>query len=227
MRDNSAECTVDTVAVDCPDDGDYCNGAPTCEAGACVAAVPVVCDAGQECDEDANECVAAPEWALTPVLDTGDPAERECNPRSYTDLENGIVRDDTTGLEWVQDGNLIATLNPSFDNDGTAGDGAVTWQHALDYIVLLNEQEYLGYSDWRLPTIEELSTLVDAGRSAPAIDPLFSDTEEADYWSSTPYAANTGFALSPNFAEGIIYRRDKTILLLCARCARVTVWAIW
>ena len=144
------------------------------------------------------------------MLDTGDPAERECNPRSYTDLENGIVRDDTTGLEWVQDGNLIATLNPSFDNDGTAGDGAVTWQHALDYIVLLNDEEYLGYSDWRLPTIEELSTLVDAGRSVPAIDPLFSDTEEADYWSSTTYAANTGFAFSPNFADGIIYRRDKT-----------------
>ena len=63
----NSQCTVDTVAVDCPDDGDYCNGAPTCEAGACVAAVPVVCDAGQECDEDANACVAAPQCTVDTV----------------------------------------------------------------------------------------------------------------------------------------------------------------
>ena len=103
-------------------------------------------------------------WAQTiHVLDTGDPNERVCNPKSYTDLGNGIVRDNVTGLEWVQDGNLIVTRNPAFDNDGTARDGRVTWQHALDYIALLNADEYLGHSDWRLPTIEELSTLVDAG----------------------------------------------------------------
>ena len=101
------------------------------------------------------------------VLDTGDPYERVCNPRSYTDLGNGIVRDNVTGLEWVQDGNLIASRNPEFDNDvdtfgSTAGDGRLTWQHALDYIDLLNLDNYLGYSDWRLPTIKELATLVDS-----------------------------------------------------------------
>ncbi len=28
--------------------------------------------------------------------------ERVCNPKSYTDLGNGIVRDNVTGLEWQQ-----------------------------------------------------------------------------------------------------------------------------
>jgi hypothetical protein len=31
-----------------------------------------------------------------------------------------------------------------------------------------------GFTDWRLPTIQELLTLVDYGRSSPAIDPIFS-----------------------------------------------------
>ena len=113
-------------------------------------------------------------WAQTRVvLDTGVPYERVCNPKSYTDLGNGIVRDNVTGLEWLQASNLIASKDPDFDNDGTAGDGMVTWQHALDYIELLNSENYLGCGDWRLPTSAELSTLVDFGRVDPSINTVF------------------------------------------------------
>ena len=119
------------------------------------------------------------------VLDTGDPNERVCNPKSYTDLGNGIVRDNVTGLEWVQDGNLMASRDSGFDNDGTVGDGAVAWQTALDYIVKLNGEEYLGYSDWRVPNISELSTLADSGRGDPSVDPIFINTQTRLYWSST------------------------------------------
>ena len=112
-------------------------------------------------------------WAQTQyLLDTGDPAERVCNPRSYTDLGNGIVRDNVTGLEWVQDNNLITSRDPSFDNDDTAGDGRVAWQHAIDYIALLNAEQYLGYDDWRLPSIKELITLMDYSLNRPPLDPL-------------------------------------------------------
>ena len=133
------------------------------------------------------------------VLDTGDPAERICNPKSYTDLGNGIVRDNVTGLEWVQDGNLMATRNPEFDNDDTAGDGLVNWQHAFDYVALLNAEEYLGHGDWRLPTLHELSTILDFGRWGPAIDPVFSSVS-AYYWSSLsdPVSAGNGWYLDFN-----------------------------
>ena len=143
-------------------------------------------------------------WAQTyHVLDTGDPAERVCNPKSYTDLGNGIVRDNVTELEWVQDGNLIVTRNPEFDNDETPGDGAVTWQHALDYIDLLNDDGYLGYRDWRLPVVEELSTLVDAGRYEPAIDThFFPVTEPFGYWSATTTASFTDSAWVVGFMAG-------------------------
>ena len=107
---------------------------------------------------------------------------------------------------------LCGTTQPALSGYRQHSPGTYTWQEAQDYIDELNNNNTLGHGDWRLPTIEELSTLVDAGRSAPAIDPLFSDTVEAYYWSSTPYAADPIFAWTVRFNDGAIYRRDKTFL---------------
>ena len=90
--------------------------------------------------------------------------------RSYTDLGNGIVRDNVTGLEWIQDGNLIATRDPSFPQYGG-------WWSGKPPLIMLScsmQITICGYDDWRLPTIQELSSLVDSSRINPAIDPLFS-----------------------------------------------------
>ena len=85
-----------------------------CFEGACLAGA-ASCP-NQFCNEGSDVCQ---ETAPVKVLDTGDPNERVCNPKSYNDLGNGIVRDNVTGLEWVQDGNLMATRNPEFDSDGS------------------------------------------------------------------------------------------------------------
>jgi hypothetical protein len=141
--------------------------------------------------------------------------------RSYTDLGNGIVRDNVTGLEWVQDGNLMATRDPDFDNDvydespesfEEAHDGRVTWQHALDYVALLNAEEYLGYDDWRLPSIKELASLLDSSRKEPAIDPIFGAVPMINgYWSSTPFATDLGCAWAVDFTNGYVeFDRDPT-----------------
>ena len=146
----------------------------------------------------------------------GEDADYTINPHSYTDLGTGIVRDNVTGLEWVQDGNLIASRNPDFDQDGTAGDGAVTWQHALEYVAQLNSDSYLGYSDWRLPTIRELSTFVDAGTWYPAIDATFFPATVASamrvYWSSTTRVSHSDYALGVYFFNGSVGRVSKTDL---------------
>ena len=42
-----------------------------------------------------------------------------------------------------------------------------------------------GFSDWRLPTIQELLSIVDYERSEPAIDPVF-ECGDSWYWTSTP-----------------------------------------
>lgn len=102
----------------------------------------------------------------------------------FTDNGDGTITDEATGLMWMQ---------------GDNGEG-ITWKNALSYAENLT---YAGYSDWRLPAIKELQSIVDYTRSpsttsSPAIDELFDCTkitnEAGDddypyYWSGTTHAS--------------------------------------
>ena len=72
------------------------------------------------------------------------------NPR-FIDNMDGTISDKLTGLIWTKDA-------------GTPTEGACigeikTFQGALDYVKCLNSNSYLGYVDWRLPNIKELSSV--------------------------------------------------------------------
>lgn len=83
-------------------------------------------------------------------------------------LDNGdqTVTDNMTGLMWSKDANLILTRDPAFDTDIThiGVDGAVNWQQALDYVQKLNTENYLGFNNWRLPNLNELSSIITLGQ---------------------------------------------------------------
>ena len=110
--------------------------------------------------------------------------------RSYTDLGNGIVRDNVTGLEWQQ----TAPLAAMYDE-----------QRALDYC---NNLTLAGHSDWRLPTLKELLTLIDSGPDGTAINTtFFPDTgveSGSPYRTSTIYLPNTSYTWAVHFATGNI-----------------------
>ncbi len=94
----------------------------------------------------------------------------------YTDLDNGIIRDSVSGLEWQQ---------------ATAA-GTYNWGQALDYC---DNLDLGGYHDWRLPTIEELKTLADKGflkQFHLAINTKFFrvTAESPHYWSYWPSSVN-------------------------------------
>jgi hypothetical protein len=110
----------------------------------------------------------------------------------FTDNSNSTISDNATGLMWMQ-----------FDSDST-----MNWEDALTYA---ESMEFAGYSDWRLPDVKELQSIVDYSRSpgttgSAAIDELFTCTSftneagQADYgyyWSSTTHAnwtSNSGGA---------------------------------
>jgi hypothetical protein len=133
--------------------------------------------------------VGAPAGFAAQVPDTGDPNEPVCNPHSYTDLGNGIIKDKVTGLMWQQ-----ATAPGTYD-----------WQDALEYCENL---QLANYTDWRLPTILELSTLVDSSIASPGptIDTTyFPGAGSSYYWSSTPLAEQPDGAWAVGFATGFIY----------------------
>lgn len=121
------------------------------------------------------------------------------SPR-FTDNGNGTVKDNLTGLMWLKDANCIATQYPAFDTDGTVGDGPVTWQHALNFVAGINAGTYAncgsGYTDWRLPNVNELESLVHAEQLYPDayLNTQGFSNVKASYWSSTSYAGLTGNA---------------------------------
>jgi len=108
------------------------------------------------------------------------------------DSSTGIVTDSTTGLMWQDDGNNTGTMN---------------WTTAE---TTCDSYAGGGYTDWRLPTVEEFSPLVDASRSDPSIDTtVFQNTASNGYWSSTSYAPNTTKAWSVQFSSGVVYYNAK------------------
>ncbi len=106
---------------------------------------------------------------------------------SFRENGDGTITDSATGLMWSQD-------------DSGLG---LDWEESLAWVEQKNAENYLGYSDWRLPDAKELQSLVDYTRcpdttGSAAIDALFYTSfiiNEAGlidtpcYWSSTTHAS--------------------------------------
>ncbi|MGE4291961.1 MAG: DUF1566 domain-containing protein [Desulfovibrio sp.] len=110
-------------------------------------------------------------------------------PRFETQT-NGVVRDRLTQLVWTRD----AHPEP-----------ACLWQEALDRVAALNRARHLGIASWRLPTIRELESLVDASQHDPALPEghPFTGWQEA-YWSSTTSAFETDWAMCLYLHKGAV-----------------------
>ena len=147
----------------------------------------------------------------------GQDASYTGNAPSYTDNGDGTVLDNVTGLTWQQD----------------PGD-KLTWAEAVDYLVEFNEAALGGYSDWRIPSMKELYSLVDfsgytrtsSDTSNPYIDtdtfvflygdeagePRFIDSQilTSTIYDATTLGGNTT-VFGYNFADGRIkgYEIDK------------------
>jgi len=102
--------------------------------------------------------------------------------KSYT-KSGGIVTDTITSLQW---------------QDNVSSQRA-NWSDAVAYCSNLTIE---GTAGWRLPSMHELTTLVDLGYE-PKIDPLFSTKRSGKFWSSTEYAFDTSkYAYYSDFSTG-------------------------
>lgn len=115
----------------------------------------------------------------------------EYGKNDFHDNGDGTITDRATGLTWLK-------LDSGHLKAGENKDGKLNWEQALRWA---EELEYSGHSDWRLPNIKELQSIVDYTRSpdttrSAAIDPIFSVTPIRDalgkinypfYWSSTTH----------------------------------------
>jgi hypothetical protein len=122
------------------------------------------------------------------------------NPR-FTDHGNSTVTDNLTGLIWAKDANLSGYVK-------------MTWQQALDYVAGMNAGTYqnFGYTDWRLPNIIELKSLVDYSQYRPILPighPFINVQTNDFYWSSTTVAGSKALAWVITTSRGQVGYADK------------------
>lgn len=163
----------------------------------------------------------------------GQDANYLINPNAYVKMDaNGndlaanatswaMVRDNATGLVWEMkdnaDGvkdysnhhdadNTYTWYDPDPMTNGGAAGTAVSGKDTYSLITALNQDGFGGFTDWRIPSREELRTIVDYGRFGPAIHTgFFPNTQGGSssiYWSSTTYAGSPSLAWIVSFYSG-------------------------
>jgi len=118
------------------------------------------------------------------LIKPGEKAKETVGER-FIDCGDGTIKDTKTKLMWQKEGSQ-ERLN---------------YKQAEEFVAELNKEQY---PDWRIPTREELESILDLTKHNPAINPMFK-CESAGYWSSTPYAVFSDYAWLVGFNFGGVY----------------------
>lgn len=114
----------------------------------------------------------------------------------FTDPGDGTLIDASTGLTWKR-----CSEGQTWDGATCTGSASKhDWQEALDRAEGATDA---GHDDWRVPSLDQLASLIDKACAHPAIDlATFPDTPAAVFWSSTGDATNPDYGWYIHFNDG-------------------------
>jgi len=157
---------------------------------------------------------------------TGQPTTPSSGPTPHP-----CVRDNVTNLTWevkTNDGGLRDqdwtytwySTNSATNGGNEGGIGSSTCGGTLsaysnrcntaNYIIAVNAVALCGFTDWRLPNIRELLTLVHYGASTPSIDTTyFPNTVASSFWSASSYGPFPAHAWFVQFIDDSVYALGK------------------
>ena len=125
-----------------------------------------------------------------------------------TTATDGTVIHTKTGLMWKR-----CAEGQTWDGatcTGTAS--ALNWQAALAAAAATST--FAGYSDWRLPSIKELQSIVESCGYGPAINTtIFPATPASDFWSASSYGPIPALAWYVRFGDGLVNAAVKPLIL--------------
>jgi hypothetical protein len=142
----------------------------------------------------------------------------------YTDNGDGTITDEATGLVWEK-----------LSSDGSIHDQnqSYVWDDAFAVkVASLNAMAFGGHTDWRLPNVNELQSIVSYGVIDPSVLPAFNTScisgctaltcscTSGAYWSSTTYVGDHTFAWSVSFFDGLLSASGKILNALRVRAVR-------
>lgn len=142
----------------------------------------------------------------------------------YQDNGDGTVTDRRIGLQWMR-----FAFGQKWNENNCMGEAKeFTWQSALDTVDLMNCQGgYANYCDWRVPTKEELLTLVYCSNEKPKAwndtgnpcqgnyqrptihQQTFPNTSPRLFWSSSTDIKDPAYAWSVYFGGGYLHASPK------------------
>lgn len=134
-------------------------------------------------------------------------------------VEEILLKNSFYESSWNKDGKGILSeyTNKTINNDIVIGDATtgLIWQKSGSsktmpynlvntFIDQLNQDQFAGFSDWRLPTLEEVLSLMEPERKGNNlfIDPVFDSSQK---WIWTADRLNRSEIWSVNFYYGVIY----------------------
>ena len=137
---------------------------------------------------DKTECVQDNNTGLVWEGKTASPATSRLETGTYTNFDDANSAQKYNGSAYV---------NPT-QADLDASTNSIGYKNAV------NTSALCGYTDWRLPTTEELQGIL-ASSGSPRIDTTwFPNTQAAIYWSSSPYVGNSNGAWYVYFSYGSV-----------------------
>lgn len=103
-----------------------------------------------------------------------------------------VVMDRTTGLMWQQ----------------SASSHQMVYNIALAWVNNLNKRSFAGFTDWRLPTLEETLTLMEQSPNHEGlyIDPIFNSKQRLWTWTSDRGEADTAWYVNFNYGYSKLNR---------------------
>ncbi len=146
-------------------------------------------------------------FSYTKVCNNGDLAGSgtcPANPSVGNASNNwGCTKDNLTGLMWE---NKSGSARFSNFDDRYYGTTAQMYAstNTYGYVATVNVTGFCGHRDWRMPTVDELQSIVDYGAYPLAsIDAAwFPNTPAYYYWTSSPDLSNNGAGWYVNFTSG-------------------------
>jgi hypothetical protein len=125
----------------------------------------------------------------------------------YADQGDKTIVDTQTKLQWMQ-----FSLGQLWDGKANLSEAKrYNWQEALAAADTLNQSGgFAGYQDWRVPTVDELKTLVERGKKPAINHTMFPATPPSFFWSSSPDSSHTNSAWAVYFYGGNAHWYGKT-----------------
>jgi hypothetical protein len=163
----------------------------------------------------------------------------------YATTPWACVQDNVTGLIWevkTDDGglhdkddrytwyNTDPTTNGGANGEenasgttcyGYTSGNAATYCNTEAYMNRVNAAGWCGATDWRMPTVKELESIVNYGHIRPAIDTgYFPNAVSSGVWSGSPYAGSSALAWGVYFGSGYSFSGNRDVSGFAVRLVR-------